>query len=124
MNLERAFRWYSSAAEGGDLLAYYNLCVSYEFGSGVEVNLKKAFECIEIAASKDDPFSCYKAGIFLKEGSGCEKNLDRAYEYFLKALKTEDKGLLNFAQLEVEEFQEKGLTKLSKAHREEILKKN
>ncbi|ENU27824.1 tetratricopeptide repeat protein [Acinetobacter modestus] len=50
-NYEKAFEWYSKAANQGNAQAQYNLGSLYQNGQGVEKDDKKAFEWYRKAAS-------------------------------------------------------------------------
>ena len=50
-NYEKAFEWYSKAANQGNAQAQYNLGSLYHNGQGVEKNDKRAFEWYRKAAN-------------------------------------------------------------------------
>lgn len=54
-NYEKAFEWYSKAANQGFAMAQYNLGLLYQNGQGVEKDDQRAFEWYRKAASNGHP---------------------------------------------------------------------
>lgn len=94
---DKAFHYFSEAAEAGVAEARYKLSDLYRKGHGVEKDPDKAIAMLkkvysyQLAAIKDGDFCCNYADVALRmgycyeEGAGCEKDLKKAREYFLRA---------------------------------------
>ncbi len=62
------FRFYKEAAEGGNVLAAYNLGVAFRDGLGVEPDVNKALEWFEKAASEGDDTAAFNIAAIYDEG--------------------------------------------------------
>jgi TPR repeat protein len=120
VNMEKSFHWYLESAEGGNVNAQYNVSISYENGEGTPIDLQKSLYWIEVAATRHDSDACLRAANFLKEGKGCEINLEKAYDYYLRALNSNVEKVWKSAQIQVRNFQERGLTKLAYFHNQKM----
>ena len=85
----KAFEYYSKAAKLGDVTAFYNLGICYEYGTGCVKNLSKAFSNYKSSADLGDADALYKVGCFYRDGFGVTKNITSAKEFLKKAA---DKG--------------------------------
>ena len=62
-DMDKAFKWYSQAAEKGNAKAMLDLAVScYMEGKGVKKDVKKAYDLIEKAADKGEPDAMWILG--------------------------------------------------------------
>lgn len=80
IDMERAIKYYTKAAEFGDDLAKSNLADIYRKGTnGVIKDMKKAFELYQ---SCHIPYAYYRVGEALEFGRGVEKNVEKAKQYY------------------------------------------
>ncbi|HZJ14716.1 MAG TPA: protein kinase [Chthoniobacteraceae bacterium] len=82
---KEAFRWFSEAANRGNVEALRNLGVLYMMGAGVKKDPKIALEKFKDGMAKGDAGSMYFYGLSLKDGLGVPKNLKEAKQSFEKA---------------------------------------
>lgn len=80
-NIEKAFYYFTFAAEKGDLEAQTFLGGFYLHGEGVEKNLTKAAFWLKKAADRGDEESQYEYGQLLFKGEGVERNIKEALRY-------------------------------------------
>jgi hypothetical protein len=85
-DLEGAFKYYTKAAELGDMESHYNLSVMYYEGEGVEKDLKKQMHHLEIAAIGGHQVARYNLGC----DEGNNQRIDRAIKHFIIAAKLGD----------------------------------
>ncbi len=86
---DTAFEYLTKAAELGDMKAYYDLGVAYEWGScGVEKDEGKAVYYWEKAAIGGQPDARYNLGCIEKRNG----RFDRAVKHFIIAAKLGDTG--------------------------------
>ena len=82
-DLQGAIKYYTKAAELGDITAHYNLSVMYREGDGVEKDKKKEIYHKEEAAIGGHPYARFNLG--------CAENragrIDRAYKHWVIAAK-------------------------------------
>ncbi len=62
------FQLYTEAAQGGNVLAAYNLGVAYRDGLGTEKDVNKALEWFEKAAAEGDDTAAFNIGAIYDEG--------------------------------------------------------
>ncbi|MGW9229848.1 tetratricopeptide repeat protein [Pseudorhizobium sp. NPDC055634] len=62
------FQMYSEAAEGGNVLAAYNLGVSYRDGIGTQVDVDKALHWFEAAVAGGDDTAAFNIAVIYDEG--------------------------------------------------------
>ena len=80
---EKAFEYYSKAAEAGSMKGMEWLAWCYDSGSGVEKDPVKAFVWYERAAEMGSSYAMYMLGAACKNGSGTEKNEEKAFAWYL-----------------------------------------
>ena len=85
-----AVKYYTKAAELGDIHAHYNLSCSYRTGEGVEKDEKKEIHHLEVAAIGGHPSGSYNLGCIEKE----KGNYERAAKHFVIAAKLGHDGAL------------------------------
>ena len=76
-----AVKYFTNAAELGDVEAHYELGVMYQRGRGVEKDEEKAIHYYEIAAIGGDPSARHNLGCY-EEGNG---RVDRAVKHYIIA---------------------------------------
>jgi TPR repeat protein len=81
-----SIRWFTSAAEQGDICGQYNLGHIFENSSPKYRDLSKAFALYELA-SKSLPAALLKLIEFHKSGNGVTKDLDKALSLARKGLR-------------------------------------
>lgn len=85
-NPREAIKWWTKAAEQGDICAQRCLGSIYYYGkSNVRKNYKKAACWLEKAALQNDDYSSWLLGECYRFGQGVEKNLETAVFWFAKA---------------------------------------
>ncbi len=65
---EAEFRMYNAAANGGNILASYNLGVAYRDGLGTQPNVDKALQWFEKAAVAGDDTAAFNIAVIYDEG--------------------------------------------------------
>jgi hypothetical protein len=80
-NYEKAFHWYSKAAEGENPSGLYGLGIMYEHGRFVDRDPAKAFAYFERAARLGDAPSQIRAAAMLFLGQGGAQDFPKAEEY-------------------------------------------
>lgn len=80
-HIQEAARYYTQAAEQGNIEAQYNIGRLHERGLGVEKDDKKAFEYFKQAADQGHKEAKEKVIYSLKNGIGVEKDLAEAERY-------------------------------------------
>ena len=78
---QRAKKLYLKAGELGHAVAYFNLGIAYNNGTGVEVDKKKAQHYYELAAMKGDVHARYNLGCI----EGPAGNHHRAFKHYMIA---------------------------------------
>lgn len=63
------FKFYTEAAQGGNVLAAYNLGVAYRDGLGTKPDVQKALSWFETAASEGDDTAAFNIGAIYDEGN-------------------------------------------------------
>ena len=109
-NIETAFHWYLESALEGHDHGQYNVSIAYEEGDGTEINHEKAFYWLQQATKQNHPQALFRISRFLSEGIGCEIDMEKSYEYLLRASKTDEKQTVEFAKIEIENFQKSSKT--------------
>lgn len=80
VDMQRAIKYYSKAADLGDDLAKSNLADIYRKGTnGVPRDYTKAYELYK---SCHIPYAYYRVGEALEFGRGVEKNVEKAKQYY------------------------------------------
>lgn len=69
---DRAFYWFSKAAQGGCAISAFNLAGLYYFGRGTERDLDKAFYWYSRSAEKGFELGEYNLAILYSKGEGTE----------------------------------------------------
>ena len=85
-NYEKAFEWYSKAAEQGYASAQCDLAYMYYNGHGVDQNYEKAFEWYSKAAEQGDAYGQDCLGVLYRDGKGVEQSYVEAIKWFRKAV--------------------------------------
>ncbi len=76
-----AFKYFTKAAQFGDVVAHYELSVMYRKGEGVEKDNKKAMYHLEEAAIRGHPNARYNLGVY----EGRKGNHERAVKHYIMA---------------------------------------
>lgn len=85
-NPHEALKWWTKAAEQGDLCSQRCLWSCYYNGnSGICKNYKKAFHWLEQAALQNDDESQFMLGVCHYNGQGVQKSREKAFECFKMA---------------------------------------
>lgn len=85
-NPHEALKWWTKAAEQGDLCSQRCLWSCYYSGnSGIRKNYKKAFHWLEQAALQNDDESQFMLGVCHYNGQGVQKSREKAFECFKMA---------------------------------------
>lgn len=82
---DKAFFWYTKAAESGHALAQYSLAWAYKRGEGIKENPKKAFFWFEEAANGGNIYAISNVGTCYRTGYGVEKDSSKAVEWLRRA---------------------------------------
>lgn len=77
-----AFKYYSLAAEQGDVFCIHKIGKFYERGLGVTKCFREAFKYYKLAADQGDPMAQYSIGQFYEEGKGTKRSLESAFCYY------------------------------------------
>ena len=89
-NQEKAFSYFSKAAELGNVWAQNQLGHCYAMGIGIDRDAKKAFDWFYKAAQQKDPVAQNNVGICYRDGVGVAKNLEQAFSWFFKSAQQEN----------------------------------
>ncbi len=89
-DLEKAVKWYQTAADTGFSYGQKKLAYMYQYGEGVEKDYQKAFYYNQLAADQDYPGALVNLGYLLNSGKGVKKNMDRALMLYKKAAELND----------------------------------
>lgn len=73
------------AAEQGDVIAQYNLAVSYQEGEGVEENPELAFKWFLKAAEQGDSDAQYQVATCYRMGEGVAENKNESINWLIKS---------------------------------------
>lgn len=84
-DLEKAYFWYSKAADQGDAEAIYSLGWMYMNGEFVAKNFDKGFQLYTTAAEKGSSSAQFAIGELYYDGEQVNKDYEKAYKWFLKA---------------------------------------
>ena len=80
-NYDKAFAYFTTAAELGNAGAHYNLSCLYRLGQGVEMDMKKEVYYLEKAAIGGHPEARHKLGVYEAKN----RRLERARKHFIIA---------------------------------------
>ena len=83
---DRAFQWWSKAAEQNYAPAQHNLALMYYDGKGIEKNWDRAFQWWSKAAEQAHAPAQYDLALMYYYGKGIEKNWDKAFQWLGKAV--------------------------------------
>ncbi|KAF0095333.1 MAG: hypothetical protein E1N59_828 [Puniceicoccaceae bacterium 5H] len=86
-DFEKAFRWFTQAADQGNADAQYNLGVMYQMGEGVDVQPEKAVFWYQQAAEQKQINALNNLGYVYATGFGVEKDDALAVKYYKQAAK-------------------------------------
>jgi hypothetical protein len=84
-NKEKAFSWYSRAAEAGLVKAQRFVGESYLYADGVDENFELAYKWLNKAAEQQDALSEFALGNMYLEGSGRKQDISLAIAWFKRA---------------------------------------
>lgn len=84
---EKAFYYYSQAAEQGDPLAQNELAYLYAAGKGTSRNYEKAFFYYQLAAKSGLSSAQYSLGLMYLHGLGTARNKPMAQQWFEQSAK-------------------------------------
>lgn len=84
-NYSEAVKWYTKAAEQGNMYAQYSLGVIYYLGDGVIQNREKAVEWFKKSAEQGNVYAQNSLGDCYALGEGVEQNYEKAVEWYTKA---------------------------------------
>ena len=85
-NHEKAFEWYSKAADAGDINAMFMLGQMYYTGFWVvEQDFVKAYDWFMRSADGGDQNSMYYLGVLYRLGLGVEKDYDKAFAWYMRS---------------------------------------
>ena len=76
------FETLKKEAEAGEVLAQYNLAVSYDQGKGVDQDYKKAVKWYTSAADQGDLYAQSNLGVMYEEGHGVEQDYQEALKWY------------------------------------------
>lgn len=79
---DKAFHWYSKAADLGDPKGWFNVANMYHYGRGVEQNYEKAFEIFSALYEEGDKSTCFYMGLYHQMGFAVEQNYKKAFYYY------------------------------------------
>jgi TPR repeat protein len=82
VDTSEAIKWYTKAAEAGEIEAQYALGMLYVNGNGVPADLVKAANWIEMAAHKDHAVSQFQLGVMYCTGKGVPQDFPRAIAWY------------------------------------------
>ncbi len=83
--LQKAFIWFTSSANLGDVLGQYNLGLCYYFGTGTDVNYEKAVKWFGKSAEQGYVDAQYNLGVCYSKGQGVPSSCVEAYKWYKKA---------------------------------------
>ena len=89
-NYTEAVKWFSKAAEQGDVNAQGMLGDCYNLGEGVSIDYQKAVKWWRKAAEQGDTDAQYSLGESYEYGEGVMKDYEEAVKWYLKAAKQGD----------------------------------
>ena len=81
-NYEKAFRWFTEAANQGHTFAQNNLASMYYEGKGVEQNYEEAIKWFTEAANQGDTSAQNNLGVMYENGEGVEQNYEEAIKWY------------------------------------------
>ena len=84
-NMREAVKWFSNAAEKGNMQAILALGYAYSKGNGIAKDLTKAFEFFQKAAEQKNAEAQYELGICFSSGQGTAQDSTKAISYFALA---------------------------------------
>ncbi|MCL2459301.1 MAG: sel1 repeat family protein [Desulfobulbus sp.] len=84
-NNAEAVKWYSKAAQQGDVRAQYNLGSMYAIGQGVERDYAEAIKWFRMAAEQGDANAQYRLGVSYDFGWGVAQNNKEAMKWYRQA---------------------------------------
>lgn len=82
---ERAFHWYTKAAEQGHETSLNNIGLAYEYGRGVPRDSAMAMEYFRKGAMLHEASAMFNLAVMHAEGIGCEADLKEALRWYKKA---------------------------------------
>jgi len=82
---EEAFKWYSQAAEQGNLAAQLNIGIMYDDGIGVAENDAEAAKWFRLAAEQGDEQAQHNLGVMYEEGEGVAPSHSEAVKWYRMA---------------------------------------
>ncbi len=95
---EAEFKLYKEAAEAGNMLAAYNLGVSYRDGNGTPQDAKLALKWFETAAANGDDTAAFNIGVIYDEGTLVPEDNQMAIAWYDVAAKRGNKdAMINLA---------------------------
>jgi len=80
-----AFQWFKRAAEQGDVNAYLQIGLMYDFGQGVQQSFAQALRWYQRAAEKGDQRAMYLVGHMHDFGEGIPVDRGKAMFWYLKS---------------------------------------
>ena len=86
VNVQKAIRWYKTAADNGDGHAAYHLGHIYQDGQIAEQDFSAALKWFEKAADLGNKYAWYSLGCLYCDGKGIRQNFSKAAEWFQKAV--------------------------------------
>lgn len=84
-NETEAFKYYTLAADNGNLMSMYRTGLCYYNGVGVKQNLQEAFRWFNDAAGLESIHAYYYLGKMLMYGEGCTPDAEAGVQWLLKA---------------------------------------
>lgn len=85
MDLEKAFSWFSLAADQNNPQALFNLATMYKMGLGVEKDLDSAFKLYFKSANQGLSAAQYYLAEMYKAGLGTNHNDEEALKWIVKS---------------------------------------
>jgi TPR repeat protein len=82
---DRAFLWFTRAADGGCPQGMYHLGMCNAKGYGTPVNAELSFEWYKKSAERDDEDAMYEVGLCYERGFGVAADADAAKRWYRKA---------------------------------------
>ncbi len=82
---DKAFAWFTRAANGGCPQAMYHLGMCSREGYGTPVNLPRSFEWYKKSADRDDEDAMYEVGQCYERGLGIAADVEKAKKFYRAA---------------------------------------